>query len=939
MATPVEILINAQNRAGAAFGQLDGQLAQVEQHSAKYTRTTAEMGRASERAAKEERDLARALDAVTTSGKAAGGQSEFVAKAMDDIRRKAAAASGEVSRSSQGLDDVGRSATTSAGGLKLLVAGVGALAASGVVQMLAGMGKEAIDFGGKLDALSQKTHISFEGLQRLGAGAELTESSIDALAKGAVNLSKRLAEGKDSTAAALAKLGLSFQDLRGLQPEQQLELVSERFATVAKEADHASIATGLFGVAGQELIPALAGNLKKAGDEARDLGLILSNEDVAALAALDQTTDRWSKKAQLEIAHVVAAFGDVDLAIQEVINSNDVLLGGFARYVKFLRDVREASANPSTGGPVKENPLALPAGLGAPNVGGDRFLPGDVKGAEAELGRRLKATQEASKASRELATELEKEAEAQRKLVESQRKGYDQVDRATLTIFPKHLEFLRRETAELRAGTDELVGRIQAENVRLATIADPRRAVLATLDPSKARGKNAPDGAPEIFGLDNLFAGSNLANLITGAFQGGGNLSGISSGVGAAAFGSLSKNVFNLASDSFLGTLLPGIGAALGPLLSKGLSALGGVFTGGEEARSVNPERDKFFAGFGGRGTGEGSGFATVAARLTEATGEAGGGQLFKDLVSASTMKDYEAAVRAVEQALKDAGKATKDLAAITETDFDAMRAGAEKYGISLDALGGKFQANRINDAAQDIVDTFNLLVDGGADAGGVLVGLQDEIAALVADAIKNKVPLGESFRPLVEELIRAGKLVDASGKALEGLEGLRFEDGPVRSYEAITKAAKDAKDAAEAAERAFRGSGGVVTPGGPISTSPGESGPSVEGGAAAGVYANRPGLVLFGEGGEAEVGGPRSFFRQIFDDLGLGDRNGPATAAATTSAPVPVSQTHITIQALDAQSFLSFLANGGGATLVQAIRDNVGQVRTNMNRALAAQT
>lgn len=932
MATPVEILVNAQNRAGAAFGQLDGQLARVEQHSAKYARTTADMGRASARAATEERDLARALDAVTTSGKAAGGQSEFVAKAMDDIRRKAAAASGEVAKSSQGLDGVGRAATTSASGFKLLAAGVGAFAAAGAGQILIGMASDAVRLGGTLSDLSAKSHISVEGLQRLSHGAEQSGSSVEALAKASVQLSRRLTEGKDGTAAALERLNLTFADLRGLKPEQQLELVSSRFAHVADESEQASVAIGLFGRTGEELIPALSSDLKAAGDEARRFGLILSEDDVAALDRVGDAMDRLKTKSTITMGELIAGAESSARAFADL---QDKVLGAISYVPRSIAEALSPGeqgifAPTPDGLPLRRSPQAsINAGAGAIAV--------DTKEANAELGRRLKGSQDLAKASRELAADLDKEAESQRKLVEGQRKGYDQVDRATLTIFPKHLEFLRREAEELRAGTDELVGRIQVENVRLATIADPRRAVLATLDPKKARGKSA-DATPEIFGLDNLFSGSNLAGLISGAFQGGGNLTGISSGVSAAAFGSLSKDVFGLASDSFLGTLLPGIGAALGPLLSKGLSALGGVFTGGEEARDVNPARDKFFSGFGGRGTGEGSGFATVAARLTEATGEAGGGQLFKDLVSASNMKDYEAAVRAVEQALKDAGKATKDLAAMTETDFDAMRAGAEKYGISLDALGGKFQANRINDAAQDIVDTFNLLVDGGADAGGVLVGLQDEIAALVADAIKNKVPLAESFRPLVEELIRAKRLTGEGGAALEGLADLQFSDGPVRSFEAITKAAKDAKDAAEAAERAFRGSGGVVTPGGPISTSPGERGPSVEGGAAAGVYANRPGLVLFGEGGEAEVGGPRSFFRQIFDDLGLGDRSGMAAATAAP-APVPVSQTHITIHALDASSFLSFLANGGGATLVQAIRDNVGQVRTNMNRALAAQT
>jgi hypothetical protein len=40
---------------------------------------------------------------------------------------------------------------------------------------------------------------------------------------------------------------------------------------------------------------------------------------------------------------------------------------------------------------------------------------------------------------------------------------------------------------------------------------------------------------------------------------------------------------------------------------------------------------------------------------------------------------------------------------------------------------------------------------------------------------------------------------------------------------------------------------------------------------------ANRPGLVIFGEGGETEVGGPASFFKRVFSELGIGQGGGPA--------------------------------------------------------------
>jgi len=40
--------------------------------------------------------------------------------------------------------------------------------------------------------------------------------------------------------------------------------------------------------------------------------------------------------------------------------------------------------------------------------------------------------------------------------------------------------------------------------------------------------------------------------------------------------------------------------------------------------------------------------------------------------------------------------------------------------------------------------------------------------------------------------------------------------------------------------------------------------------GAAGGIMARQPGVVLFGEGGETEVGGPASFFKRVFESMGL---------------------------------------------------------------------
>lgn len=103
------------------------------------------------------------------------------------------------------------------------------------------------------------------------------------------------------------------------------------------------------------------------------------------------------------------------------------------------------------------------------------------------------------------------------------------------------------------------------------------------------------------------------------------------------------------------GTLTAGIGAGIGVLAwaigSKGL------FRGGEEALYVNPARDRYLAFFGPPGTGPGSGFHNLAARLTEITGEPNGSHYFSALKAADTTEKLIKATLDIQQVFASVGE------------------------------------------------------------------------------------------------------------------------------------------------------------------------------------------------------------------------------------------------------------------------------------------
>ena len=107
---------------------------------------------------------------------------------------------------------------------------------------------------------------------------------------------------------------------------------------------------------------------------------------------------------------------------------------------------------------------------------------------------------------------------------------------------------------------------------------------------------------------------------------------------------------------------------------------------------------------------------------------------------------------------------------------FAEISAAAQRYGIELDKLGPKINQLRIRESAAQIVKDWDLLVGAGADVNAVLVGMQDEVQAVVIDAQKMGLAIPEAMRPIIQKMIDAGLLTDQFGNKLMDTSGLNFE-------------------------------------------------------------------------------------------------------------------------------------------------------------------
>jgi hypothetical protein len=129
------------------------------------------------------------------------------------------------------------------------------------------------------------------------------------------------------------------------------------------------------------------------------------------------------------------------------------------------------------------------------------------------------------------------------------------------------------------------------------------------------------------------------------------------------------------------------------------------------------------------------------------------------------------------------------------EPSWQVMQQKAEDLGVSLSALGPKFQESRLDDIALGYARDLQMFADAGADIPAVLSGMSDELSTLYQQAAAAGVALPESLQPYMEQLVRMGLLVDENGDKVQDLNAVAFKDIPDESLKAVVDILKEIKD------------------------------------------------------------------------------------------------------------------------------------------------
>jgi hypothetical protein len=138
--------------------------------------------------------------------------------------------------------------------------------------------------GDEIAKLAEKTGFSTEALSELKYAAQLSGSSLSELETGIKRMQYAIVQagyGLETYTRVFKELGLSYDQLKDLAPEDQFTAITDAIADMPDPTEKAAVALELFGRAGTDLLPMLSSGsagLDAMKQEAHDLGLVFTSE-------------------------------------------------------------------------------------------------------------------------------------------------------------------------------------------------------------------------------------------------------------------------------------------------------------------------------------------------------------------------------------------------------------------------------------------------------------------------------------------------------------------------------------------------------------------------------------------------------------------------------------------------------------------------------------
>jgi hypothetical protein len=227
-----------------------------------------------------------------------------------------------VTRTEKLLGELSKSTRQATSAMRGLVAiEVGKLLAGGFTSAANAIGgfvsniRTSVDETAKLAA---RTGIAVEALQgfQVAAGLSGVQNLEGAVQRLTISIGDA-GQGVKSAQDGLSRLGLSFEELSAMAPEDQFRAVSAAISQLPSQAEKAAAAADLFGRTGVELLPLFASNLEEIEARAQRLGIILSGEQTGAIEEMNDALSLVYQTFEGIIGQVTANLAPIVSSIAE----------------------------------------------------------------------------------------------------------------------------------------------------------------------------------------------------------------------------------------------------------------------------------------------------------------------------------------------------------------------------------------------------------------------------------------------------------------------------------------------------------------------------------------------------------------------------------------------------------------------------------------------
>jgi hypothetical protein len=210
----------------------------------------------------------------------------------------------------------------------------GAFAGYLSINAIAGAIRSTARYADELKAVSARTGLTVEAVQRLGYAARTNGTTLDRLSSSLSIMQDRIGEGNEQALNALNKLGLSVQQLERMKPDEQLFAISDGLKRIGSHNEQVATLNDLLGRGGAELLPAFAAGLREAAGDAERFGQVMSESAVESAERLDTFLENWGVKVKVTMGETIQDFDEAGSNIKRwadgVVQNMALALGAIA---------------------------------------------------------------------------------------------------------------------------------------------------------------------------------------------------------------------------------------------------------------------------------------------------------------------------------------------------------------------------------------------------------------------------------------------------------------------------------------------------------------------------------------------------------------------------------------------------------------------------------